>query len=57
MSNLKDQSWQLTLEVSYTGFNNVEIRARAFFLHGGLHTEFGEKPASRRFEVYARFYF
>lgn len=57
MSNLKDRSWQLTPEVSYTGFNNVEIRARAFFLHGALHTEFGEKPASRRVEVYARFYF
>ena len=57
MTNIKDRSWQLTPEVSYTGFNNVEIRARAFFLHGASHTEFGEKPASRRVEVYARFFF
>lgn len=57
MTSLEDQSWQLTPEVSYTGFNNVEIRARAFFLHGDSHTEFGEKAASRRLEVYARFYF
>lgn len=57
MTNLADHSWQLTPEVSYTGFNNVEIRARAFFLNGASHTEFGEKTASRRFEVYARFYF
>jgi len=57
MTNLKDRSWQLTPEVSYTGFNNVEIRARAFFLHGASHTEFGEKTASRRVEVYARFFF
>ena len=57
MTSLEDQSWQLTPEVSYTGFNNVEIRARAFFLHGASHTEFGEKAASRRLEVYARFFF
>lgn len=57
MTNLRDRSWQLTPEISYTGFNNVEIRARAFFLHGASHTEFGEKPASRRAEIYARFFF
>lgn len=57
MTNLNDRSWQLVPEVSYTGFNNVELRARAFFLGGGDHTEFGEKAASRRIEVYARFFF
>jgi hypothetical protein len=57
MTNLDDRSWQLTPEVSYTGFNNVEIRARAFFLQGDSHTEFGEKAASQRLEVYARFFF
>ncbi len=57
MTNLRDRSWQLTPEISYTGFNNVEIRARAFFLSGGSHTEFGEKPASRRVEIYARLFF
>ena len=57
MTNLDDHSWQLVPEVSYTGFNNVELRARAFLLDGASHTEFGEKPSSRRIEVYARFYF
>ena len=57
MTNLKDHSWQLVPEVSYTGFNNIELRARAFVLEGSSHTEFGEKPASRRIEVYARFFF
>jgi hypothetical protein len=57
MTNLKDRSWQLTPEVSYTGFHHVEIRAREVFLHGASHTEFGEKTASRRVEVYARFFF
>lgn len=57
MTNLNDRSWQLVPEVSYTGFNNVELRARAFVLGGGDLSEFGEKTASRRVEVYARFYF
>lgn len=57
MTNLRDHSWQLVPEVSYTGFNNVELRARAFFLEGASHTEFGEKTASRRLEIYARFFF
>ena len=57
MTNVKDHSWQLVPEVSYTGFNNVELRARAFVLEGASHTEFGEKTASRRLEVYARFFF
>ena len=57
MANLDDRSWQLVPEISYTGFNNVELRARAFFLDGASHSEFGEKPTSRRIEVYARFYF
>lgn len=57
MTNLNDHSWQLTPEIAYTGFNNVEIRARALFLQGASHTEFGEKTASRRVEVYARFFF
>ena len=57
MTNLNDNSWQIMPEISYTGFNNVEIRARAFFLSGKSQSEFGEKTADQRFEVYARFYF
>ena len=57
ISNLKDRSWQLTPEISYTGFDNVELRARAIVVKSTSHTEFGEKPASRRIEVYARFFF
>jgi len=57
MVNLGDHSFQVTPEISYSGFANVELRARAVFLSGGDHTEFGEKASSSRFEVYARFYF
>ena len=57
VANLNDHSWQLVPEVSYTGFNNIELRARFFALQGASHTEFGEKPTSRRLEVYARYFF
>lgn len=55
--NLRDRSGQLTPEVSYTGFANVELRARVIFLRGGADTEFGQKSTGRRIEAYARFYF
>lgn len=57
MTNLNDGSFQITPEVSYTGFNNVELRARASFLTGGGHTEFGEKASDAKLEIYARFFF
>lgn len=57
IENLDDRSRSLVPEVVYTGFTNVELRARAFFLSGGTNTEFGEKQNSRRFELLARFYF
>lgn len=57
MTNLRDGSWQLVPELSYTGYNNIELRARLLFLGGPSESEFYEKVASRRLEVYARFFF
>jgi len=57
MMNLQDRSYQLTPELQYTGFNNLELRARLFLLHGGSGTDFGEKQVSRKLELYARYYF
>lgn len=57
MTNLNDGSWQITPEVSYTGFTNVELRARLTLLGGRPNTEFGEKVSSRRLELTARIYF
>ena len=57
MTNLHDGSFQITPEVSYTGFNNVELRARLMVLNGLSRSEFGEKTVDRRVEVSARFYF
>ena len=57
MVNLNDHSFQITPEISYTGFSNLELRARLIVLGGQPHTEFGEKIASSRVEVYVRYFF
>lgn len=55
--NLRDRSWQLTPEVVYTGWQNVELRARIVLLHGLPLTEYGEKAARRRAEISLKLYF
>ena len=57
MVNLQDHSFQLTPELLYSGISNLELRARLFILQGGSETDFGEKQASRRLEIYGRYYF
>ena len=57
IANLDDRSWQLTPELVYTGWQNVELRTRAVLLHGAALSEFGEKAAARRLEVSLRVYF
>ena len=57
LANLDDGSFQLTPELDYTGFKNVELRLRLYLLHGKNLTDFGEKPNERKVEAYARFYF
>ncbi len=57
MVNLNDHSFQITPEMSYTGYSNWELRGRLSLLGGQAHTEFGEKASSARLEAYARYYF
>jgi hypothetical protein len=57
MMNRQDRSFQVTPELQYAGYKNVELRLRLFLLHGDAATEFGEKQVSRRLELYARYYF
>jgi hypothetical protein len=57
IANANDRSWQAAPEVSYTGWENVELRARLILLHGDAGTEFGEKAAARRLEMLLRVYF
>ena len=57
ISHLDDGSFQVTPEISYTGFSNIELRARAMLLSREQKTEFGEKLSRQRFEIYARYIF
>lgn len=57
IGNLDDHSLQVTVEAAYTGWQNLELRARAQWLLGAEGSEFGERPAQRRVELAARFYF
>jgi hypothetical protein len=55
--NLTDGSFTVVPELSYTGLTNLELRARFFWLHGGAHTDFGERQNRRRLELRARLHF
>lgn len=55
--SLNDRSFSLAPEMIYTGFKNIELRARAIVLGGGDQTDFGERQNKRRLELQARFYF
>ena len=57
ISHLDDGSFQITPEISYTGFSNTELRARAILLSREQQTEFGEKLSRQRFEIYVRYFF
>ena len=57
MANLDDHSFQLTPELQYTGYKNLELRLRLYLLQGGSSTDFGEKANSSKVELYARYYF
>jgi hypothetical protein len=57
MLDTDDKSFSLTPELLYTGINNVELRLRAYWLHGSRFSDFGSKQNSSRVEAYARFYF
>ena len=57
MLNVRDHSWQMTPELLYTGFDNWELRLRAYLLRGAGGTDFAEKQNARKLEFYARYYF
>lgn len=58
MVNLADHnSYQVTAELSYTGFSNWELRLRLIMLTGQVRTEFNEKASSERLEIIGRYYF
>ncbi len=55
--NIRDLSFSLSPEISYTAVTNLELRLKGFFLLGAKETEFGEKPNDFRLEFRVRYYF
>jgi hypothetical protein len=55
--NLDDHSWQVTPEIAYTGWHDVELRARWIVLSGDPYSEFGSKASGRRLELRLRWFF
>ncbi len=55
--NLEDESFTLTPELLYTGFDNFEIRLRASLYRGSGLSEYGEKKNDHRLELRLRYYF
>jgi hypothetical protein len=57
IANAGDHSWSLIPEVLYTGFKNVELRARVALNRGYAGSEYRERAVRSRAEVRARLYF
>ena len=55
--NLEDDSFSVSPDISYTGFENLELRLRATIPVGDELTEWGEKPNKYKIELRARYYF
>ncbi len=55
--SVADRSYTISPELAYTGFKNIELRARAIFLGGGADTDYGTRQNRRRAEVLVRLHF
>jgi len=55
--NLQDRSFQISPEVGYTGFTNLDLRLKASFINGAQYSEFGEKPYNFKIELRIGYYF
>jgi len=57
ITNIDDNSYSITPEISYTGIKDLELRFKAAWLNGDDHSEFGEKRNDRKVEFRLRYYF
>jgi hypothetical protein len=55
--NLDDGSFSLTPEVTYTKFDNLELRFRLSYLDGSDGSEYGEKASNWLAELRVRYFF
>jgi hypothetical protein len=57
LANARDRSFSVTPELQYTGIDDLELRVRCGYLHGGSQEEFGEKQNDFKVELRARYHF
>jgi len=57
LHNLEDHSFSVSPEVTYEGFDNIELRLRGTVPVGDPLSEWGEKPNDYKIELEARYYF
>ncbi|MEN8135775.1 MAG: hypothetical protein ABFS18_09630 [Thermodesulfobacteriota bacterium] len=55
--NLDDNSYTISPEAVYSGFENWELRLRGSVINGGYFTENGEKQNSSKLEFRVRYFF
>lgn len=55
--SVADGSYSVAPEISYTGFKDIELRARAIYLGGGDDADFGARQNRRRIELLFRLFF
>ena len=55
--NLGDDSYTVSPEAVYSGFENWELRLRGSVVNGGYFTENGEKQNSSKLEIRLRYFF
>lgn len=55
--NLDDDSYSIAPEVTYDGFDDIQLRMRGTLPVGDVLTEWGEKPNQYKLEAQVRFFF
>jgi hypothetical protein len=55
--NTEDQSYSISPELTYEGFDDIEIRLRGTLPVGDALTEWGEKPNQYKLEAQIRMFF
>lgn len=57
LANLEDDSFSVAPELSYEGFDDLQLRLRATLPFGGTNSEWGEKPNVYKIELQGRYFF
>ena len=55
--NLIDKSYSAAIPLSYKPIDNIELLLWPAFISGGMNTEYGDKQAESKVELWVRYYF